>query len=209
MQIKIMLAYSTINQLSIALLSAFMLSEKGLVAAVMHMVSHSFTKICMFYTAGNMYSVKTAYDIGELIGIKTTMPKTSFIMLIAGLSLIGVPPFAGFISKFYILMAAAEQDNLLVMVTILVSSLFSALYVIKLLIFIYRPTSKNFILHLKLKPYFDESPKSKSSERIISSKHKAEKRLPMLMIFSIALCTCGVVGFFFIQQMLNKFLVFI
>ncbi|MDP4709535.1 MAG: cation:proton antiporter [Rickettsiaceae bacterium] len=208
-QVKMMLAYSTINQLSIALMSAFLLSQKGMTAAVMHMISHSFTKICIFYAAGNIYSVKNSYHIGELIGIRSTMPKTSFVMLIAGLSLMGIPPFAGFISKFYIILAAAEQENILVMITLGISTLFSALYVIKMLIFIYRPTSENFILHLKLKPYFDENLQNKSSKRIISSRHKAEKRLPMFMILSIALCMSGVVGFFLIQHGINKFLMFI
>ena len=208
-QVKMVLAYSTINQLSIALLSAFLLTPKGLSAAVMHMVSHSFTKICIFYAAGNIYSVKNAYHIGELIGIRNTMPKTSFVMLIAGLSLMGMPPFAGFISKFYIMLAAAEQENLLVMITLGISTVFSAIYVIKMLIFIYRPTSDNFILHLKLKPYFDEAPKNKSSKRIISGKHSAESRLPRFMIISIALCLTGVIGFFPMQQAINQFLMFI
>ena len=208
-QVKMVLAYSTINQLSIALMSAFMLSQKGIAAAIMHMVSHSFTKICIFYAAGNMYSVKNSYHIGELIGIRNTMPKTSFVMLIAGLSLMGIPPFAGFISKFCIMLAAAEQENLLVMITLGISTLFSALYVMKMLIFIYRPTSDSFILHLKLKPYFDETPSNKNSKRIISAKHKAEKRLPIFMILSIVLCISGVIGFFLIQQGINKFLMFI
>ncbi len=208
-KVKMILAYSTINQLSIALMSAFLLSPKGIIAAVLHMISHSFTKICMFYTAGNIYSVKNSYHINELTGIKSTMPKTSFILLIAGLSLMGIPPFAGFISKFYILLAAAEQENLLVMIILGISTLFSALYVIKMLIFVYRPTSDNFILHLKLKPYFDEDPKNKSSKRIISAKHKAEQRLPIFMIISIVICAINVAGFFFIQQGISRFLMFI
>jgi multicomponent Na+:H+ antiporter subunit D len=207
-QVKMMLAYSTINQLSIALMSAFLFSQKGIVAAVMHMVSHAFSKICLFYTAGNIYSVKNSYYISELMGINKTMPKTSLFMLIAALSLIGVPPFAGFISKFYIMLAAAEQENLLVMITLGISTLLSAVYMLKMLIFIYRPTSDKFILHLKLKPYFDEDPKNKSSERIISGKHKAEKRLPAFMLSSIGLCMIGVVFFFLVQQGINKFLIF-
>ncbi|MDG1436324.1 MAG: proton-conducting transporter membrane subunit [Rickettsiaceae bacterium] len=208
-QVKMILAYSTINQLSIALMSAFLLTPKGMIAAVMHMVSHSFTKICLFYTAGNIYSVKNSYDIGELIGIRTTMPKTSFIMLISGLSLIGMPPFAGFISKLYIMLAAAEQKNLLVMITLVISTLFSAIYIIKILIFVYRPTTNNFILHLKLKPYFDEESCGDNANKIISSKHNAEKRLPRFMIISVFLCSTGVVGFAFIKQPLTQFMLFI
>ncbi len=208
-EIKMILAYSTINQLSIALLSAFLLSPKGFVAAVMHMISHSFSKICMFYAAGNIYSVKNSYNLSELVGIKNTMPKTSFVMLIAGLSLIGIPPFAGFISKFYILLAAAEQNNFLVITILLISSLFTAAYVIKMLIFIYRPASEHFILHLKLKPYFVEASENESTNRVTSSNYEAEKKLPIFMIISIILCLSGVVGFFFIQQVIVKFLGFI
>ena len=206
--IKMMLAYSTINQLNIALLSAFLLTPKGINAAILHMISHSFTKICIFYTAGNMYSVKKAYRIGELIGIRATMPKTSFVMLIASLSLIGIPPFAGFVSKLYILLAAAEVNNLLVMCVVLISSLFSALYVIKMLIFIYRPTKEDFILNLKLKPYFADPEKTGIRERV-NSLHRAEGKLPILMIISIGLCMCGVVGFVFVQKMIAQFLLFI
>ena len=208
-QIKMVLAYSTINQLSIALLSAFLLTPKGMIAAIMHMISHSFTKICIFYAAGNIYSVKNSYHISELVGIRRTMPKTSFVMLIAGLSLMGMPPFAGFISKFYIMLAAAEADNSLVMITLGISTLFSAIYVIKILIFIYRPTTDNFILHLKLKPYFDEDPNNKTSKRIVSSDHSAESRLPVFMILSISLCLIGVIAFLPIQQGITKFLMFI
>lgn len=208
-KIKMMLAYSTINQLSIALLSAFLLTPKGLIAAITHMVSHSFTKICIFYTAGNMYSVKNAYDIKDLVGIKTTMPKSSFVLAIAGLSLIGLPPFAGFISKMYIMLAAAEQENFVVMFTLMISSLMSAVYVLKMVIFIYRPTTDNFILNLKLKPFFDEPKRNKSSKKIISEKHQAERKLPAFMIISILLCLTGVVGFFLIQQLISKFLQYI
>jgi len=208
-QVKMMLAYSTINQLSVALMSAFMLSQKSMIAAVMHMVSHSFTKICLFYAAGNIYSVKNSYRIEELIGVHNTMPRTSFVLLIASLSLIGIPPFAGFISKFYIMMAAAEQQNIIVMITLAISSIFSALYVMRMVIFIYRPASENKILHLKLKKYFDESMENKKSSKVISANYKAETRLPLFMILSIALCASGVIGFFLIQQGISKFLMFV
>ena len=89
-QVKMVLAYSTINQLSIALLSAFLLTPKGLIAAVMLDFAFIY-KNMYFYAAGNIYSVKNAYHIGRVIGIRRTMPKTSFVMLIAGLSLMEYP----------------------------------------------------------------------------------------------------------------------
>ncbi len=181
-EIKMLLAYSTINQLSIALISAFLLTPKGLAAAVIHMVSHSFTKICIFYATGSFYSLNKTYNISDLAGINKQMPKTSLILLIATLSLIGMPPFAGFISKFYIMMAAADQQNLFVMIIIAFSSIFSFLYISRIIITIYKP--------VKSKP------------------HVAETFLPLSMFIALSLCISLVIGFFFIQQIINIFLIF-
>jgi len=182
-EIKMILAYSTINQLSIALISAFLFTPKGLAAAVIHMVSHSFSKICLFYSAGNFYSSGRTYYLNDLTGINKNMPKTSAIFLLAVLSLIGIPPFAGFISKFYIMLAAANQQNLLVMIVIAISSLFSAFYMLKILGFIYEPVKTKNV-------------------------NNKEKKLPLFMFISLVLCIISVTCFFFIQQTINIFLNF-
>lgn len=207
--IKMILAYSTINQLSIALLSAFLFTPKGMIGAVLHMVSHSLTKICFFYTAGNMYSIKTAYRIDELTGLKRLMPKTSFLLLISVLSLVGVPPLAGFLSKWYILLAAMEQSNLWVISVVIISSIFSALYATKILIFIYHPISDNFIFNIKLKSYFDKMSDYYTPREVIDSRLSVEKKLPIFMLLSIGLCAMGVVCFLFIQKLIRQFLLFI
>ena len=181
-EIKMILAYSTINQLSIALMSAFLLTPKGLAAAVIHMVSHSFTKICIFYSAGNFYSLNKTYYLSDLAGIKNTMPKTSLILLISSLSLIGMPPLAGFISKFYIMLAAADQQNIFVMITLASSTIFSCLYISKIIIAVYKPVENEIKIQ--------------------------EKVLPLFMFISLALCISFVIGFFFIQQVINIFLTF-
>jgi multicomponent Na+:H+ antiporter subunit D len=177
------LAYSTINQLSIALISAFLFTPKGLAAAVIHMVSHSFSKICLFYSAGNFYSSGRTYYLTDLTGINKNMPKTSAIFLVSTLSLIGIPPFAGFISKFYIMLAATNQQNLLVMIVIAISSLFSAFYMLKILGFIYEPVKTKNV-------------------------NNKEKKLPLFMFISLVLCIISVTCFFFIQQTINIFLNF-
>ena len=114
-----------------------------------------------------------------------------------------------FISKFYIMLAAAEQQNLLVMAALAISTVFTAIYMVKMLVFIYRPTTDEFKPHLKLNAYFDEESKNKHSYGDINSKHIAERKLPFFMLMSITLCVCGVIFFMFIQQVINKFLMFI
>lgn len=184
-QIKMILAYSTINQLSVALLGAFLFTPKGLASAVIHMISHSLTKICLFYAAGNMYSIKGSYNVSELVGIYRTMPRSSFVFLIATLSLIGMPPFSGFVSKFFIMLAAAEAENLPVMVALIISTMLSAIYMVRILIFVYNPTSN------------------------VTEGYQDEGKLPTLMMISLGCCLSGVVLFFFIVQMLNKFLIYL
>jgi multicomponent Na+:H+ antiporter subunit D len=182
-QLKMILAYSTINQLSVALLGAFLFTTKGLNSAIVHMISHSLTKICLFYAAGSIYSIRGCYKVSDLIGTYRTMPWTSFMLLISTLSLIGIPPFAGFISKLFILMAADEAKNLPVMITLIISSVISALYMIRILIFVYKPVNVRG--------------------------NKEEKKLPSLMFISLACCLSGVVLFFFILQVINIFIIYL
>lgn len=181
--IKKILAYSTMNQLGLALLSAFMLTPKALGAATLHLVSHSFTKICLFYSMGSIYSLKKTNKVQDLAGVSKELPMISFIIFIASLSLIGIPIFSGFISKFSIFLATAEQNQILVMAVIVISSIFSALYLIKILGFIY-------------KPRLEEQPE------II-------KKLPYPMQLSLVICSLAVTLFYFIQILLKEFLVYI
>lgn len=190
--IKMILAYSTINQLNIALLSAFMFTTKAIGAAILHLVSHSFTKICLFYAFGIFYSLKNTTKIEDLFDIKKDLPKTSFVILISGFSLIGIPPFAGFISKFSIMLAAAEQDNLLIMVVLAISSILSALYMAKILLFIYKTQSTQTL--------------GKMDARSLCLKQNETKTQKLWMATSLAICISLVVLFFLIQRFINQFL---
>ncbi|WP_032139515.1 proton-conducting transporter transmembrane domain-containing protein [Rickettsia tamurae] len=180
--IKKILAYSTMNQLSIALLSALMLTPKALGAAILHLVSHSFSKICLFYSMGSIYSLKKADQIQNLHGVSKEFPLISFIISISSLSLIGIPIFSGFISKFSILLAASEQNQIIVMIVIIASSIFSSLYLLKILSSIYKPS-------------------------LVES--SVIKSLPYSMQISIIICCCAVTLFYFIQILIREFLAYI
>ena len=186
--IKKILANSTINQLAIALLSAFMFTPKSMGAAILHLVSHAFTKICLFYGMGSIYSLKKVNKINDLIGVAQEMPKISLIILLSSLSLIGVPPFGGFISKVYIMLAAAEQKQILVLCTLAVSTILSGLYLIRVVTLLYKPEIVN-----------------NSNRQSVF----LEKNLPILMFCSLAFCSCGVIFFYFIQIFIKKFLIYI
>jgi multicomponent Na+:H+ antiporter subunit D len=97
--------------------------------------------------------------------------------------LIGIPPFAGFISKFYIMVAAANQQNLLVMIVIAVSSLFSAFYMLRVLRFIYEP--------------------------IKTKNNNTEKTVPIFMFISLVLCIIFVICFVILIFFFDLFYMFV
>ncbi len=181
--IKTILAYSTISQLSLALLGAFLFTPKAILAATMHMVAHSFSKICLFYAAGNFYSAKKTVKLDDLIGIGKELPKTSFIFLLASLSLIGMPPFGGFISKFYILMAATQVNQIGVIIVLIISTLLTGFYMSKFIFYIYAA-----------KPQDDNSALS------------TEENLPFSMVLSLAICASGLVFFIAAQGFISQLL---
>lgn len=100
------LAYSTISNLSYILFGASMMSPLGLTAALSHMVFHGVMKICSFFCAGAVMHQSGKEYIYELNGMGKQMPVTFGCLTAASLSLIGIPLFAGFISKWNLAEAA-------------------------------------------------------------------------------------------------------
>lgn len=106
------LAYSTISNLSYILFGAALMSPLGLVAALSHLTAHAFMKICSFFCAGAVMHQTGKSYVYELDGLGRQMPVTFACLTIASLSLMGIPLFAGFISKWNLAQAAFEQISL-------------------------------------------------------------------------------------------------
>ncbi len=101
--LKLMLAYSTVSQLSYIVLSFGLLNKVSIIGGLSHMLTHAFSKITLFFCAGAIYVTTHKTKISELDGIGRKMPLTMTAFTIGSLSIIGMPLFAGFISKFLIL----------------------------------------------------------------------------------------------------------
>ena len=100
------LAYSTVSNLSYILFGASLMSPSGLAAALSHLVAHAFMKICSFFCAGAVMHQSGKTYIYELDGMGRKMPVTFACLTAASLSLMGIPLFAGFISKWNLCQAA-------------------------------------------------------------------------------------------------------
>lgn len=126
--LKRMLAYSTIGQLSFVLMAAAILKPLAEIGAAVHMVAHAFGKITLFFAAGAIYTASKKTEIPQLRGIGRRMPWTMTAFTIGALSMIGVPPTGGFVSKWYILAGALQADNYVAIATIILSTALNAAY---------------------------------------------------------------------------------
>ena len=126
--LKRRLAYSTIGQLSYMVLGAGMLSATGMLGGVMHLAMHAFGKITLFFCAGAIYVASGKKYISKMDGLGRRMPFTYLAFFLGSLSIIGMPPLGGFVSKWNLLIGAVESHQLVLIVVLVVSSLLNAAY---------------------------------------------------------------------------------
>jgi multicomponent Na+:H+ antiporter subunit D len=126
--LKRRLAFSTIGQLSYIILGAALLSPKGQVGGLVHIAMHAFGKITLFMCAGAIFVATGKKYISEMVGIGKRMPITMVAFFIGSLSVIGLPPTGGFISKWFLVLGTLEADQVVMLVVLLGSSLLNAAY---------------------------------------------------------------------------------
>ncbi|MBW1962448.1 MAG: monovalent cation/H+ antiporter subunit D family protein [Deltaproteobacteria bacterium] len=126
--LKLRLAFSTVSQLSYIVMGAALLSPRGLTGAMIHIAMHAFGKITLFFCAGAIFVATGLRNISEMTGLGRKMPVTFACFLIGSLSVIGLPPCGGFISKWYLLLGTLEADRLLMLFVLLSSSVLNAAY---------------------------------------------------------------------------------
>jgi multicomponent Na+:H+ antiporter subunit D len=126
--LKRLLAYSTISQLSYVVMATMLLSPLSAVGAALHIAAHAFGKITLFFCAGAILVAAHKTEVSQLNGIGRRMPWTLGAFAVGALSMIGLPPAVGFVSKWYILLGALEAQNFVVLGVILTSTLLNAGY---------------------------------------------------------------------------------
>ncbi len=126
--LKARLAYSTVSQLSYIVLGAALANASGIIGGSMHIAMHALGKITLFFCAGAIYVTTHKTEVSQLRGIGRTMPVTTFAFLLGTLSVIGLPPFGGFWSKWYLALGAAEAGHELLVAVLMISSLLNIAY---------------------------------------------------------------------------------
>ncbi|HIL38238.1 MAG: monovalent cation/H+ antiporter subunit D family protein [bacterium] len=126
--LKARLAFSTVSQLSYILLGAALLNPDGVMGAAAHISNHAVSKITLFFCAGSIYVSAHKTKVSELSGLARRMPWTMAAFAFASLSVIGLPPTSGFISKWYLALGTLEAERPVLLGVLLVSSLLNAAY---------------------------------------------------------------------------------
>ncbi|MEZ5810852.1 MAG: monovalent cation/H+ antiporter subunit D family protein [Rhizobiaceae bacterium] len=126
---KRMLAYSSVAQLGYITLGIALANQSGLTGGIVHLFNHALTKTTLFVCLGAMAYHGCRMRFTDLAGIGRKMPFTSAAFVIAGLSIIGVPGTAGFISKWYLALGAIEAGYWPLVFLIVVSSLLAVIYI--------------------------------------------------------------------------------
>jgi multicomponent Na+:H+ antiporter subunit D len=127
--LKRLFAYSSVAQIGYIILGLSFNSVNGLTASIVHLFNHGVTKGAIFMLLGCVALGVGGTSLTRVQGLGKRMPLTSFGIVIGGLSLMGVPGTAGFISKWYLLLAALEKGQWWLVFLIVLSSLLAAVYV--------------------------------------------------------------------------------
>ncbi len=126
--LKKRLAYSTVSQLSYVVLGAAILTPISIVGAAMHIAAHAVSKITLFFAAGSIYTAAHLTEVSQLNGIGRKMPWTMGAFAVGALSMIGLPPTAGFLGKWFILSGAMQTSQWVAVGVIIVSTILNAAY---------------------------------------------------------------------------------
>ncbi len=129
--LKRMLAFSSVAQIGYILLGASLVSIAGLTGGILHMFNHALAKGGLFLAVAGFATAGRGLELKNLGGIAQRMPWTFGAFVICGLSLIGIPGTAGFISKWYLVTAALDDGvlGLLALAVIVAGSLMAVVYI--------------------------------------------------------------------------------
>lgn len=174
--LKALLAYSTISQLSYMVLGGALLTPGGMASGIIHIANHALGKITLFLCAGSIYVASHKTKVSELNGIGKRMPFTMAAFALGALSLIAFPPLGGFISKWYLTMGAIEAEQYSIIAVLVASTILNACY----------------FMPIVYAAFFRDLPPGEKAER---------QEAPIVMVVPLALTAIGILVAFFSPSM--------
>ena len=126
--LKRRLAYSTVSQVSYIVLGVTIVGPLATIGGVVHLVHQGIMKITLFFCAGNLAETLNVRRVSEMAGVGRRMPWTMAAFTLAAFGMIGIPPLAGFVSKWYLGLGGIAAGNSWVVGVMVLSSLLNAAY---------------------------------------------------------------------------------
>ncbi len=170
--LKKRLAYSTVSQVSYIALGASILGPIATIGGVVHLVHQGIMKITLFFCAGNYAETLGVHNVSEMDGVGRRMPWTTLAFTVGALGMIGIPPIAGFVSKWYLGLGAVEAGEHWVLLVLAASTLLNAGYFLP-------------ILH---KAWFRPPPEAWPKEHVFDSRFETMGALLWPPVITAALC---------------------
>ncbi len=136
-ELKLMLAYSTISHIGYIFLGINASTADGIAGAMYHMLDHGLAKACMFLCAGSFIYLKGYRRIEDLKGAGKQMPWTCSAFALAALSVVGIPPTAGFISKWYLVLGNIRAGKWYYALVLLAGSILAAAYCLRIVYYMF------------------------------------------------------------------------
>ena len=183
--LKARLAYSTISQLSYVILGCMLATSMGVIGGSLQIAMHAMGKITLFLCAGAIYVATHKTEISQMDGLGRVMPITYGAFLVGALSVIGLPPLGGSWSKWFLLVGAADAQQMAIILVLLVSSLLNVAYLLPV-------AARGFFLN---GPGVGQTGQARISEA------------PSLCVVPLSLTATGCVLLFFYADDLHAFLV--
>jgi multicomponent Na+:H+ antiporter subunit D len=132
-ELKKRLAYSTVSQISLIVLGTALATPLAAIGGLVHLVHHAFMKITLFFCAGNLAETLGIHYVHELDGVGRRMPATTAAFAVGAFGMVGVPPVAGFLSKWYLASGAEAGAKYWVIAVLALSSALNAAYYLPIL----------------------------------------------------------------------------
>jgi multicomponent Na+:H+ antiporter subunit D len=198
--LKRRLAYSSIAQIGYIVLGVFLLSELGLAGGLYHLFTHAFMKSLLFMCAGAIIVQTGIRNISQMKGIGLKMPLTMIFFTIASVTMVGIPPFNGFISKWQLSMASLDAGQPIFVAILIVSSLLNAAYYFPIVITAFFASEEgeqhphgDLAEHGEVGDYAEES--QNGHKKAYSLLGKQSREAPWHMIVPMGLLAVGCVIF--------------
>ena len=186
-EMKRMLAYSSVSQIGYIIMGLSLANPLGFAGALLHVLNHAVMKACLFMVSGNLRLKEGHSDISRFDdSYRKKYPWTMASFSIAAISMVGLPPLAGFFSKWYLALGTIDNENWLFLAVILISSLLNAVYFFRIL-------EKVYMMN----------PDKDQKEAAVAEKNEAPASMIIptsvlaLALFVIGFANAAIVGFLF------------